>query len=105
MASISVWAWGWNGSRRRDRELSSSDGSPRIDWPLPRLVLSTKAMRRLLAVLFFLTAFSIALVSGVKADYSIHIGARTPPAEAHCHRVGTRSTDEGRVLNVFVCRP
>ena len=61
-------------------------------------------MRTLLAVLFFLTAFSVAVVSGVKADYSIHIGARTPPAEAHCRRVGTRSTDEGRVLNVYLCR-
>ena len=34
IASASVWAKGWNGFRRRDRGLFSSDGSPLIDCPL-----------------------------------------------------------------------
>ena len=72
---------------------------------LSRILISLKAMRALFAALLFLMAFSFALVSDVKADYSIHVGMRTPPAEAHCRRVGTRSTDEGRLLNVYVCRP
>ena len=62
-------------------------------------------MRKLLSALLFMAALSLALISGVKADYSIHVGARTPPADAHCQRVGTRSTDEGRLLNVYLCRP
>lgn len=61
-------------------------------------------MRRLIAALLSLAAFVFVLASGVKADYTIHVGSRTPPTEAHCHRVGTRSTDEGRVLNVYACR-
>jgi len=60
-------------------------------------------MRLVIAALLFLMAFMFALVRDVKADYSIHVGARTPPVEAHCHRIGTRSTDEGRVLNVYAC--
>ena len=61
-------------------------------------------MRRLIAALLSLTVFVFVLASGVKADYTIHVGSRTPPAEAHCHRVGTRSTDEGRVLSIYACR-
>ena len=79
----------------------ASDGADTVQNPS----LSHNAMRRLLAALLFLATFGLALVSGVRADYSIHVGARTPPAEAHCRRVGTRSTDEGRLLNVYVCRP
>ncbi len=62
-------------------------------------------MRRLIVVLLSLVAFVVVLTSAAKADLTIHVGTRTPPAEAHCHRVGTRSTDEGRVLSVYACRP
>ena len=62
-------------------------------------------MRALLLALLSLAAFAIVLANAVKADYSIHVGTRTPPEEAHCHRVATRSTDDGRVLNVYHCRP
>lgn len=62
-------------------------------------------MRRLIVVLLSLVAFVVVLSSAAKADLTIHVGTRTPPAEAHCHRVGTRSTDEGRVLSVYACRP
>ncbi len=61
-------------------------------------------MRRLIAALLSLTVFVFVLASGVKADYTIHVGSRTPPAEAHCHRVGTMNTDEGRFLSVYACR-
>ena len=62
-------------------------------------------MRRLIVVLLSLVAFVVVLASAAKADLTIHVGTRTPPAEAHCHRVGTRSTEEGRVLSVYACRP
>ena len=60
-------------------------------------------MRWLITALLSLAAFVVVLASGAKADVTIHVGSRTPPAEAHCHRIGTRSTDEGRVLNVYAC--
>jgi hypothetical protein len=60
-------------------------------------------MRRLIAALLSMGALVVVLASGSKADVTIHVGSRTPPAEAHCHRIGTRSTDEGRVLNVYAC--
>ena len=62
-------------------------------------------MRWLITALLSLAAFVVVLARGTKADVTIHVGSRTPPAEAHCHRVGTRSTDEGRVLSVYSCRP
>ncbi len=62
-------------------------------------------MRWLITALLSLAAFVVVLASGAKADVTIHVGSRTPPAEAHCHRVGTCSTDESRVLSVYACRP
>ena len=62
-------------------------------------------MRLLITALFFLAAFVAVTASGVRADYTIHVGSRIPPAAAHCHRVGTRRTDEGKTLTVYVCRP
>ena len=61
-------------------------------------------MRQLITALLSLTALVVVLASGAKADFTIHVGSRTPPAEAHCHRIGTRSTDEGKVLSVYACR-
>ena len=61
-------------------------------------------MQQLIMALLSLTALVVVLASGAKADFTIHVGSRTPPAEAHCHRIGTRSTDEGRVLSVYACR-
>ena len=60
-------------------------------------------MRLALAVVLSLAAFAFALVTGTKDNYTIHIGARTPPAEARCQQIGVESTDEGRVLGVYSC--
>ncbi|WP_137024885.1 hypothetical protein [Synechococcus sp. UW179A] len=62
-------------------------------------------MPKWIAALLCLATCLFVLASGVNADFTIHVGLRTPPAEAHCHRVGTRSTDLGRVLDVYACRP
>ncbi|QNI53746.1 hypothetical protein SynBIOSE41_01225 [Synechococcus sp. BIOS-E4-1] len=62
-------------------------------------------MQRWIAALLCLATGLFVLASGVRTDSTIHVGSRIPPAEAHCHRVGTRTTDEGRVLNVYACRP
>ncbi len=50
-----------------------------------------------LAVLFFV------LVTSEKDNYTIHIGARTPHADAKCHQLGVETTDDGRLLGIYSC--
>ena len=60
-------------------------------------------MRVVIAVLLSLAALSFVLVTGTKDNYTIHIGARTPPVEAGCSQVGEDTTDEGKVLGIYSC--
>ena len=60
-------------------------------------------MRLVLAALLSLAALMFALVTSEKDNYTIHVGARTPPAEAGCHQTGQQRTDEGRLLGIYFC--
>ena len=60
-------------------------------------------MRFVLAALLSLAALSFALVTSEKDNYTIHIGARTPPAEAGCRQIGAANTDEGKRLGIYSC--
>jgi hypothetical protein len=60
-------------------------------------------MRFVLAALLSIAALSFVLVTSEKDNYTIHIGARTPPAEAGCHQIGVENTDEGKSLGIYSC--
>ena len=65
--------------------------------------ITNREMRVVIAVLLSLAALSFVLVTGTKDNYTIHIGARTPPVEAGCSQVGEDRTDEGKVLGIYYC--
>jgi hypothetical protein len=50
-----------------------------------------------------MAALIFVLVISEKDNYTIHIGARTPPAEAGCRQIGQERTDEGRLLGIYSC--
>ena len=60
-------------------------------------------MRVVVAALLSLVALSFVQVTGKKDNYTIHIGARTPPVEAGCRQKGEDRTDEGKVLGIYFC--
>ena len=60
-------------------------------------------MKIVIAALLFLVALIFVLVTGTKDKYTIHIGARTPPLEAGCSKVGEGRTDEGKLLGIYSC--
>ena len=60
-------------------------------------------MRLVLAALLSLAALCLVLVTSEKDNYTIHVGARTPPAEVGCRQIGQDSTDEGKVLSIYSC--
>ncbi len=60
-------------------------------------------MRIALTALLSLAVLFIVLVSNEKDDYTIHIGARTPPTDAKCHQIGVERTDDGRLLGIYSC--
>ena len=60
-------------------------------------------MRVVIATLLSLVALSFVLVTGTEDNYTIHIGARTPPLEAGCSKVGEGRTDEGKLLGIYSC--
>ena len=70
---------------------------------LQNLVLANWKMRFVLAALLSLAALSFVVVTSEKENYTIHIGARTPPAEAGCRQIGMETTDEGRSLGIYSC--
>lgn len=65
--------------------------------------ITNRDMRVVIAALLSLVALSFVLVTGTKDNYTIHIGARTPPVEAGCSQVGEERTDEGKVLGIYSC--
>ena len=65
--------------------------------------ITNRDMRVVVAALLFLVALFFVLVTGTKDNYTIHIGARTPPVEAGCSQVGEDRTDEGKVLGIYSC--
>ena len=65
--------------------------------------ITNREMRVVIAVLLSLAALSFVLVTGMKDNYTIHIGVRTPPVEAGCSQVGEDRTDEGKVLGIYSC--
>ena len=60
-------------------------------------------MRLVLSALLSMAALTFVLVISEKDNYTIHIGARTPPAEAGCRQIGQERTDEGRLLGIYSC--
>ena len=70
---------------------------------LQNQVLANWKMRFVLAALLSLAALSFVLVTSEKDNYTIHIGARTPPAEAGCRQIGLENTDEGKSLGIYSC--
>ena len=66
-------------------------------------VLANWKMRFVLAALLSLAALSFVLVTSKKDNDTIHIGARTPPAEAGCRQIGMENTDEGKSLGIYSC--
>ena len=70
---------------------------------LQNQVLANWKMRFVLAALLSLAALSFVLVTSKKDNDTIHIGARTPPAEAGCRQIGMETTDEGRSLGIYSC--
>ena len=65
--------------------------------------IANRDMRVVIAALLSLVALFFVLVTGTKDNYTIHIGARTPPLEAGCSQVGEHRTDEGKVLAIYSC--
>ena len=65
--------------------------------------ITNREMRVVVAALLSLVALSFVLVTGTKDNYTIHIGARTPPVEAGCRQIGEERTDEGKVLGIYSC--
>ena len=65
--------------------------------------ITNRDMRVVVAALLSLVALSFVVVTGTKDNYTIHIGARTPPVEAGCRQVGEDRTDEGKVLGIYSC--
>ncbi len=70
---------------------------------LQNQVLANWKMRFVLAALLSLAALSFVLVTSDKDNYTIHIGARTPPAETGCRQIGMEITDEGKSLGIYSC--
>ena len=70
---------------------------------LQNQVLANLKMRFVLAALLSLAALSFVLVTSEKDNYTIHIGARTPPAETGCRQIGIENTDEGKSLGIYSC--
>ena len=60
-------------------------------------------MRFLFAALLSLAALCLVLVTSEKDNYTIHVGARTPPAEAGCRLIGNDRTEEGKILGIYSC--
>ncbi len=60
-------------------------------------------MRLALTALLSLAALIFVLATSAKDNYTIHIGGRTPPAEAGCSQIGLERTDEGRLLGIYSC--
>ena len=62
-------------------------------------------MSILLAGLFSLAAFAFVLTTSVtsSASYTMHIGSRTPPAEADCIQTGGFRTDQEKLLKIYKC--
>ena len=84
----------WNHAARK-----TTEGSPKLQ----NQGLGKWKMRFVLAALLFLAALSFVLVSSKNDNYTIHIGARTPPAEAGCRQIGVTNTDEGKLLGIYSC--
>ena len=77
----------------------TTEGSPKLQ----NQGLGKWKMRFVLAALLFLAALSFVLVSSKNDNYTIHIGARTPPGEAGCRQIGVTNTDEGKPLGIYSC--
>ena len=60
-------------------------------------------MRFLFVALLSLAALCLVLVTSEKDNYTIHVGARTPPAEAGCRQIGNDRTEEGKILGIYSC--
>ena len=60
-------------------------------------------MRFFVSALLSLAALFFVLVTSAKDNNTIHIGARTPPAESGCRQIGQEKTDEGRLLGIYSC--
>ena len=60
-------------------------------------------MRFVIAALLSLAALSFVLVFSEKDNYTIHVGARTPPTEAGCRQIGQDRTEEGKVMGIYSC--